>query len=300
MANNLQELFKTDMAFRSIVVEVAARAIGSTSEEFAEEWLMMERQPTSVQEVYDEYAPKLSNDTLGAKKVVSTESVDANDANAASLKDSSDDTQNVTDDRETAETSNNSDENITDSREKLETDIAYEFSKLGFNVHIDEVFGWLDRQAAITEREKAEKVYAQSRSTEYLHELKQKLDDITNERNMLQRRNSELRTQYDKLKRERDYWREQMLNCVIAACRPGGYTKGVMDYPRGDEYAEPSLLVTDAIECTRDFNADVARLTAERENEKRELEKERDYWRNKCGDLLDVAHDMQLIADDLK
>lgn len=39
---NLEELYSTDPAFRDIVVEAAAAAIGTTSAEFAEEWLAMD------------------------------------------------------------------------------------------------------------------------------------------------------------------------------------------------------------------------------------------------------------------
>lgn len=155
-------------------------------------------EPHALTEWFD--AEHTSNDTLGAKKVVSAASVDANDGNV-SLKDSSDDTQSFTDSREKLE---------ADVRKHIAISITPNKDDDGVLAPVQTVLEWLDRQAAITEREKAEKVYAQSRSTEYLHELKQELDDITNERNMLQRRNSELRTQYDKLKRERDYWREQL------------------------------------------------------------------------------------------
>lgn len=227
------------------------------------------------------------NDNLAAEKVVSCDAAHSNDGNAH------------------LKVSEDLSDGFTDSREQLELDIDWclgSYTAVSVNVQRlrQEIIKWLDRQAAITEREKAEKVYAQSRDTEYLHELKQELDDITNERNMLQRRNSELRTQYDKLKRERDYWREQMLNCVIAACRPGGYTKGVMDYPREDEYAEPSLLVTDAIECMRDFNADIARLNAERDNLAADLlacNREREQLREHLGIALDHAHDICSLVD---
>lgn len=70
------------------------------------------------------------NDGLAAKSGASVSSVEANDGNV-SLKDSSDDTQS-----------------FTDSREKLEADVR---KSLGFTTK--DVFGWLDRQAAITERE---------------------------------------------------------------------------------------------------------------------------------------------------
>lgn len=36
---NLEYLFSTDLAFRDIVIEAAAAAIGTTNPEFAEEWL---------------------------------------------------------------------------------------------------------------------------------------------------------------------------------------------------------------------------------------------------------------------
>lgn len=38
---NLDELYSTDPAFRDIVVEAAAAAIGTTNQEFAEEWLAL-------------------------------------------------------------------------------------------------------------------------------------------------------------------------------------------------------------------------------------------------------------------
>lgn len=38
---NLEKLYSTDLAFRDIVNEAAAAAIGTTSAEFAEEWLAL-------------------------------------------------------------------------------------------------------------------------------------------------------------------------------------------------------------------------------------------------------------------
>ena len=60
-----------------------------------------------------------------------------------------------------------------------------------------------------------------------------------------------------------------MLKCVIRAAKPGGFAAGVMRYPRGDGYAEPSLLVTDAMDSLGDFYADACRVNEQ-------LEKERD------------------------
>ena len=169
---------------------------------------------------------------------------------------------------------------------------------------VADFIAWLDRQAAITADANKELIKWQAATVARLQKevdtIKAANDDYRDEVNRLQRRNDELRTSYDKLKRERDYWREQMLNCVTAACRPGGYTKGVMDYPRDDGYTEPSLLVTDAIESTRDFNADVARLTAERDNLASDLEacmNERETWREAYGQALDKAHEIQRIMD---
>ena len=39
---NLDYLFAVDMAFRDVVIELAAHAIGTTNPEFAEEWLETE------------------------------------------------------------------------------------------------------------------------------------------------------------------------------------------------------------------------------------------------------------------
>ena len=39
---NLDYLFAVDMAFRDMVIELAAHAIGTTNPEFAEEWLQVE------------------------------------------------------------------------------------------------------------------------------------------------------------------------------------------------------------------------------------------------------------------
>ena len=122
--------------------------------------------PTTVQDVCDEYAPKLSNDTLGAKKVVSAESVDANDGNV-SLKDSSDDTQS-----------------FTDSREKLEADIddylATEYGCIpGVVAMVPE---WLDRQAAITEREIFDEM---PHTRDKFAELQAQVDRLTAERDNL-------------------------------------------------------------------------------------------------------------------
>ena len=106
--NNLQFLYDTDLAFMSIVDETAAHAIGSTSVDFAHEWLKMEH-------------GSLEND-------------------GPSVEDSSDDTQV-----------------FTDSREKLEDDVISWCATFPTWKYADDsrkhVFGWLDRQAAITTRE---------------------------------------------------------------------------------------------------------------------------------------------------
>ena len=170
------------------------------------EWLYS-LEPHELTEWFD--AEHTSNDTLGAKKVVSAESVDANDANAASLKVLSDDTQNVTDDRETAETSNNYEADVTDSREKLEAEIrgkvAYGTSTLLYppsankvtqylpSLSLGTVLGWLDRQAAITDAEWNR--------------------EVDEHREAVERRANELQEQVDRLTAERDNLAADLLTC---------------------------------------------------------------------------------------
>lgn len=93
----------------------------------------------------------------------------------------------------------------------------------------------------------------------------------------------------DELRAERDYWKDQVHRCVIAAVEPGGYTAGVMGYPRDGGYVAPYLLVTDAIDSLKDFYADAKREVAkyqevvDNQNEVIEdLKAERDQWRKRA------------------
>lgn len=132
-------------------------------------------------------AEHTSNDTLSAKKVVSAESVDANDGNAASLKDLSDDTQN-----------------LTDSREKLEADASelvadYAASGSVCDALYQGILALLNRQAAITERELCAKCEWPSLAAQPDQEA---YDRIT-----------ELQVQVDRLTSERDNLADDLLTC---------------------------------------------------------------------------------------
>lgn len=122
----------------------------------------------------------------------------------------------------------------------------------------------------------------------------------------------------DELRAERDYWKDQVHRCVIAAVEPGGYTAGVMGYPRDGGYIAPYLLVTDAIDSLKDFYADAKRevakyqevvdnqneaigdLKAERdqfEDYAYRVETERDKYREKFGKALDFAGEIGRLAE---
>lgn len=98
------------------------------------------------------------------------------------------------------------------------------------------------------------------------------------------------------LESERDYWKDQVHQCVMKAVEPGGYTAGIMRYPRTDGYCEPSLIVTDEIVSLKDFYADEKRVNAELTAERDELDDDCERYRrdlNEIADALGVE-----IADD--
>ena len=122
----------------------------------------------------------------------------------------------------------------------------------------------------------------------------------------------------DELRAERNYWKDQVHRCVIASVEPGGYTAGVMGYPRDKDYIAPYLLVTDAIDSLKDFYADAKRevakyqevvdnqneviedLKAERdqfEDYAYRVETERDKYREKFGKAMDFAGEIGRLAE---
>lgn len=108
-----------------------------------------------------------------------------------------------------------------------------------------------------------------------------------------------------KLEAERDYWRDQVERCVAAAAKPERHAEGVMAYPRDElRFAEPALLVVDAIDSLRDFHADdrIAnkRLDAECDALARDLEeseKLRDELREKLSAAIGHAVEITRLQD---
>lgn len=180
------------------------------------------------------------NDNLADEKVVSGDAAHSNDANVH-LKDS----ENLSD-------------GFTDSREKLEADV-YNHIAISITPNKEDdgvlapyttVLEWLDRQAAISEREhpgltisddeslinwRGKNYLLQSRvlnaererdefSLKLKHEMElnrdnrnaldlERIAELQAEIDRLQRRNDELRTSYDKLKCERDNLADDLLAC---------------------------------------------------------------------------------------
>lgn len=248
-----------------------------------------------------------------------------------------------------------------DSREKLESDIdrwAHSFNIADERHHstrfYEELRGCMldvaNRQAAITrsefwtlnlslEEENGRLKYQADELQTRVDVLNARLKIAHDEANRLKAKLDELmdepdyhdawlrmRDRRDALTAERDYWKEQVRKCLAAAVGPGSSTDGVMMYPRGGAYVEPSLLVVDAIACLKDFNADECRRSAELKakldgyedksgmvsilsggklctgpkaltDRINELQAERDRYRELASELLDAAHNMQLIAD---
>lgn len=130
------------------------------------------------------------NDNLAAEKVVSGDAAHSNDGNAH-LKASED-----------------LSDAFSDSREKLEADMRKWCGMYPYQV--DMVWGWLNRQAKITERQYEERV---ANIEHQIGAIKAANDDYREEVDRLQRRNDELRNSYDKLKRERDNLADDLLTC---------------------------------------------------------------------------------------
>ena len=107
------------------------------------------------------------------------------------------------------------------------------------------------------------------------------------------------------LEAERDYWCGQVERCVVAAVKPERYAEGVMGYPRDElRFAEPALLVVDAIDGLRDFHAEdrIAnkRLDVECDALARDLaesEKMRDELREKLSAAIGHAVEIARLQD---
>ncbi|MBR4687082.1 MAG: hypothetical protein IKP01_02110 [Bacteroidales bacterium] len=158
-------------------------------------------------------AEHTSNDTLGAKKVISGGGVNANDANAASLKDSSDITQNVTDDRETAETYNNSVADVTDSRDAKNsvTGAVVDDNDANVSEHVETANGTADGARAALDAKFAE-------LTAKCYELQAEVDN--------------LRSDLHAARSDAEYYRGKLgdvLDCVCEALRVGTPDASVVD-----------------------------------------------------------------------
>jgi polyhydroxyalkanoate synthesis regulator phasin len=166
----------------------------------------------------------------------------------------------------------------------------------------------LDRQASITERELCDRCSPYATAKDYLDTI----DSLTAERDEWKtkcetrevaykqadaerKRYSE---QIDELFAERDYWKDQVHKCAIEAVKPGGYTAGIMRYPRTDGYCEPSLIVTDAIVSLKDFYADEKRVNDKLTAERDELRDKLDEKQHVCDVQRESFRKMEkLLAD---
>ena len=210
-----------------------------------------------------------------------------------------------------------------DSREKLEADILE--AGCDGEIDYDSIIGWLDRQAAITERDYGERmasaamcsnvcaVVAEQR--ERIAELQAKVDELTAE-------TIEYDKALDAVKNDRDAWRErfekanrekcdlqssgvaQKFNNLCNRLRDKGITIN-WDDSRSDYWVQlPHDIET--------ISADRGRWKAhyERRNEEaneyaaklEELETSRDYWKRQyeliCRSVEDVARNYTAVDDE--
>ncbi len=254
---NLETLYREDGAFRVDAIKHAADYIGTTSVEFAEQWLA--------------YEPEPAEDVNGTADGART----APDAK--------------------------SDASPVDSRTQLIADIqAWLESNVGFSVWLtdlmEQVHGWLDRQAAITERECRDYEDAlREQHHKRRFELKGQVDRLTAERDALA----------DDLKEcmeERDYWKQEVQFCMDAAYPPSHaperpYDPRVMAYPDREGCTTPSTLVSAMIDGLRDDVRDtVMPIVEESANAKADCER----WREACGSMMDVAHEIERIMAEME
>ena len=215
-----------------------------------------------------------------------------------------------------------------DTREKLEADVLSgcnhvtfaEHGEMLVNVPWSRLLGWLDRQAAITEREREQHwleiigvcANCNLELTNQIAELQSEIIKRDKGIERLKKRRDEAREQLDadwpKLLRclESDYnikasW--DGLRKIWLTERAGG---SAVDAMREFAARYEKRIAELGDELHRSYDAQGAKAEAltiqnvriaELQEQVGKLTAERDGWRMRCGDLLDAAHAMQGVAD---
>lgn len=191
-----------------------------------------------------------------------------------------------------------------DSREKLEADVrehyAYSNTTLMYPpsankstdmlraLPVDTVIGWLDRQAAITEREMHGKIRT------------------------LQKQNEEHLRLIDSLTAERDELAEKLAESgeLVNGGNAEDWYRCLEDMTHGKELIEKSLTAENK-RLRTELEQAKAGLKHQKAMRKKaeslvkdgqaldmaELKEERDMWRERCGRMLDAAHELARIAE---
>ena len=166
---------------------------------------------------------------------------------------------------ETDNTCNKSGENVADSRTQIVADInAWLSGNVGISVWltdvVEQVHGWLDRQAAITEREYMER--------SGISELQARVD--------------ELREAFDEVCKSANVptdWKP-----IFSAGAVTGTIEGTQKLLK-ELTAERDALAADLKECME-------------QNDK--LSDERERWRGTCGMMTDAAHEIERILAEME
>jgi len=164
-----------------------------------------------------------------------------------------------------------------DTREKLEHDITMSYTMIGFGPNMDDVVGWLDRQAAITARECEERI--DELELKYM-EAGHIIERLTAERD-------NLKAQLDELERDKEHLE---LDKLSIGGKLGGYKgNNVILNKKIDELsAENKNLKAQLDEILANGNA-VDATNVELIKKVSELEQERDYWKEQVKKSLVCA-----------
>ena len=209
-----------------------------------------------------------------------------------------------------------------DSREKLEADVQ-KWCGGRYAYQADMVYAWLKRQAAITERELHGKIRTlQKQNEEHLRLI----DGLTAERDEWKTKCETREVAYKQADAERKRYSEQIDELIVErdelaekADESGELVNGgnaedwyrcLEDMTRGKELIEKSLTAENK-RLRAELESARAGLKHQKAMRKKaeslvkdgqaldmaELKAERDMWRERCGRMLDAAHELARIAE---
>ena len=178
-----------------------------------------------------------------------------------------------------------------DSREKLEADVLKATKRTG-TANQEDIWRWLDRQAAITERHWMEIVGASANANV---ELKRQIDVLTDQLESAHAKNRALKAHISKMQEGRHGWHikaaklQSQVDKLTAECGECVYKQ---EFASIDELQEKVDSITQANGDLRDEWHRVCRERDELQRKLHESNREREQLRKQLGIAIDHAHDM--------